>query len=239
MVMATRAPIPWQVPWNKAQIFHFRAGDVIERGDLEADLEAHNAAEVFGFDWQAAFAGGIAALLADDPAGAATLIGIYQAEQGLNKGETLASEEQAGLDQARELLKEHWPAYRALVLREAKRKQLAPTLAFQRYCVGWEGEDLPVCEIGPDGRVKLDVLRKLGSLVLKAGGAFAYGLQYGSAHAKNLEAPSPSDEAPPPSTSDTRRAGGKSAAKSGSATRKKRSRRGSSRSSISGSIAGG
>lgn len=232
MIRTSKAPVRWPVPWDKDRIFLFRAGDVAERAEFEAVLAGEcRAGSVFPFQLSAVFAEGVQALLADDPDGAARLIQIERAEYGLEPGEKLDPLELAALEEVRELLTVHWPAYRTLVAREARRAELAPVVAFRRFCAGWEGEDLPEYKTGPDGEVTPEAMIGVPALILKAGGAFAYSLLYGRGEEveKNSERPLSSGKGRTTSPSRRRRAAGTSPGGGGSKTRSSSSRSGRSR----------
>lgn len=215
MIRISKAPVAWPVPWDDSKGYFFRAGDVLERADFEAELAGeHRAATVYDFEYSAAFAEGVKALLADAPDQAAQLIELEQSAAALEKGETLSPEDQAALVQARELLDQHWPAYRSLTGREERRQQHAPVLAFRRFCTGWEGEGLPEFALGADKQVSLEAMSGLPWLDIKVGGTFAYRLLYGRGGdaEKNSDGPSKPDEGPKTSTSPKPKKGGSSKA---------------------------
>jgi hypothetical protein len=207
MIRASKEPVAWPVPWNLKQTFFFRAGDVIERAELEGDLDGeHRSRAVYPFELQAAFEEGITALLGADSPDGAEFIALSASEAA---GETIAPAQAAQLEAVRETLIGQWPPYKALKAREARRLNIVPVQAFIRYCTGWQGEGLPEFKKGRDGMVSLTLLSDIPDLVLRAGGAFAYSLQYASGETKNSGAPLPSDKGPPTSTSDTHPADGK------------------------------
>ncbi|MEA3033152.1 MAG: hypothetical protein QOH86_1168 [Sphingomonadales bacterium] len=233
MIRTSKAPVAWPVPWREGVKYFFRAGDVIERSEFEAELAGeHRADVVYPFEFAAAFADGVNALLADSPGMAAELIALAQAEAALAPGEKMPAEETADLEAARDLVTQHWPAYRQLVAQDVRRQKVAPTIAFRRYCTGWEGKDMPDFANGADGMVALDALAKLSGLDLKAGGAFAFQLQYGRGKdlEKNSVRPSSPAEGRKTSRSPRPKAGGTSRARGGSKTRSSPRRAGRSKS---------
>lgn len=233
MIRTSKAPVAWPVPWLKGQVFFFRAGGIDERAEFEAVMAGEcRAGNVYPFQLSAAFAEGVRALLHDDPEGAARLIGIDLAAATLERGKKLPADEAAAHAEVRELLTEHWPAYRVLVAREARRNELAPVVAFRRFCEGWKGDGLPEFKKDVFGEVDPEVMRELSGLAIKGGGAFAYSLLYatGEEVEKNSERPLSSGKGRTTSSSPRRKAGGKSTAKSGRRTPSSSSRAGRSRS---------
>lgn len=229
MIATSTAPVRFVPSWFDADdpaspVFYLRAGSVIERGLLEAELSGeYRAAPVYDFQLAGAFADGIAALLADDP-GRDTLIALAASEAALKEGETLDATERQMLAQARAILAEHWPAYRSLLAQLARRRQLLPLVALRRFCAGWENvtnDDRPVAFArGLDGLVSLDAAGALPELVMKVVGAYAYDLLYPGAHLKNSAAPAKSAAARRTSRSGAASQGaGKSRAKNTRKTR--------------------
>lgn len=241
MIRISKEPVRWKVPWDDSRCYFFRAGDVLERADFEAELAGeYRAGTVYPFQYSLAFAEGVRALLADSPDQAAQLIELEQSEAALQLGESLPAEDVAALAQARELLDQYWPAYRALTGRDERRHEIAPVLAFRRFCTGWEGEGLPEFALGADRQVSLETMAALPGLDIKAGGSFAYRLLHGRGGEteKNSDGPLPSGKGPKTSPSPKRKAGGGSkgpATRTG--TRSSGSRPGRSTSSTSGSPA--
>jgi hypothetical protein len=188
LIAAGKEPIHWDVPWGDTRRRYFvRAGSIEERSHMEADLAGPmRAREVYDFQLGAAFASGVQALLPDNPDDAARLIDLEQTERA---GENLAPDEVGTLAEARDLLTEHWPAYRQLISQASRRAQFAPLVAFRRFCTGWEGEGLPPFKRGIDGQVDMETVAALPDIERKAVGAFAYALQYGLA----LKQPVPDD----------------------------------------------
>jgi hypothetical protein len=241
MIRISKAPVAWPVPWDDGRRYFFRAGDVLERADFEAELAGeHRAGNVYPFEYAAVFAEGVRALLADSPDQAAQLIELAQSEAALEKDETLPAEDVAALAQARELLEQYWPAYRALTGRDERRHEIAPVLAFRRFCTGWEGEGLPDFALGADRQVSLETMAALPSLDIKAGGSFAYRLLYGRGGdaEKNSDGPLPSGKGPTTSPSPGPKGAGRSRVPARpKRTRSSGSRPGRSTSSTSGSTA--
>jgi len=201
---------------EKAPVYLIRPGSVIERSLVEAELAGeYQAGRVFAFELLEAFQKGVRALLPDDPE-ADQLVSLAAAEAG---GETLSAEEARQVADARVALGEHWPDYRALNARIARRKEIAPVLALRRFCVGWENVEVPFAR-GPDGLVTLDALARLDPLEMLSAGNHAYGLLFPGELEGNSPPPSQSDDGPTTSTSDAPSpAAGKSKARSGRKTR--------------------
>jgi hypothetical protein len=206
-------------PWFKGEgspTFLVRAGSVIERAQIEAELAGeHLAGRVFAFEMLDAYRKGVTALLepGDDRD---QLLALADAETG---GEPLPADEAKLLADARAELARHWPPYRDLMGRMARRKEIAPIIALRRFCVGWENVTEVTFARGPDGFVPLDVLARLDPLEMLSAGNFAYGLLYPGEMEGNSQRPSQSDESPPPSTSDApSKAGGRSKGRGGRRT---------------------
>lgn len=234
MIRLNKASVAFPIPWASDVHFMLRAGDVIERGELEADLAEHRAGRVFDFQLTEAFESGCDALLDGRPEDMERIREAVAAEQD---GETLSKEDAAGLALAREAVQSSWPPYRTLTAQAARRNELVPTLAFQRFCTGWAGEGLPDFEKSPDGLVSLEVMGRIEPVLLRMAGMRAYQMLYSTGEEKNSEPPLQSDKSPRPSTSDKSKKVGKSAKTTGRKTRSSTSARGSSRSSTSGLIA--
>jgi hypothetical protein len=208
MIRTSTAAVAWPVPGFPDTHFMIRAGDVIERGELEADLTELGADRVYDFQLKEAFEAGVAALLKDSPEDAERVLGIAAM---VEEEAILPPEDRALLDTAIAAVQTHWPAYRALKKQAALRNELIPTLAFQRFCSDWKGKDLPAPKKGMDGRVTLEVMQEIPSYLLRAAGMRAYQLLWTVGSAGNSARPLQSDKSPPPSTSDTSPADGTSA----------------------------
>lgn len=219
-----------------APILHLRAGDVIERGVMEAELAGpHRAGQVWGFELRQAVRAGVIALLADDP-DLDRLLGLIEAE-GEGEADTLSADDKVLLAGIRNILAECWPEYRDLVAQLERRRAIAPIVALKRYCVAMEVAGVDFA-LGRDGQVSDATLAQLEPFLLTVAGNRAYQLQQPRGLEGNSPRPSPSDASPKPSGSaGTSRAGGRSAARAGRKTPGSRSRRGSGQSSTSGSTA--
>lgn len=222
---------PWLEGKDDAPVYRIRAGNVFERGNLEAELSGtHRAGRVFGFEMIDAFQQGIVNLLADDPE-RETLVALVLQDAA---GETLAEADRQTLIRARDVLAEHWPDYAALVAQSERRRELAPILAFRRFCVGWENVAAEYRR-GSDALIPMDVLATVDPLEMLAAGNYAYGLLYAAGQERNFPQPSKSDAAPETSPSaGSSKEDGTSGASAGRKTPGSRSRRGSGRSSTSG-----
>lgn len=182
-----RAPyIPaWLAEEASPPKFHIRAGSIMERDEFEGQLEGEDAGAVYPFQMQQAAIEGLTALLSEDEA--AGLVELVRADMG---GEDLSPADRAKLKTTADLLTKHWPEYRELRQREARRNNLLRTLAFMRWCDGWENvtDDAgqPVAyERDRLGVIPDEVLRRIPFLLLRAAGWEAYARQYGRIEAKN------------------------------------------------------
>lgn len=233
--LSTREPQRFTPLWRQSEaeppVFLLRAGSVIERATLEAELAGqYQAGRVFAFELLQAFADGVNHLLAGDE-GRHEVLALAQSEAG---GETLAPAEAQMLAEVRDVLAEHWPAYRALRTRMERRREIAPILAFRRFCVGVENVGIAFAR-GADGLVKLDVVGAIDPLELMAAGNASYAALYAGDQSGNSPRPSKSVEGQTISNSGAASSGdGTSPAGGGRKARSSRSRRGSGRSSTSG-----
>ena len=247
MILTSKgATTPYTPPWMcrddgtpkpGAPVLHLRAGDVIERGQMEAELAGpHRAAQVWGFELRHAVRSGVLALLADDP-DIDRLLGLIEAE-GEGDAAVLDAADRELLAGVRKILGEYWPEYRDLVAQLERRRAIAPIVALKRYCVGMQVEGVTF-DLGRDGQVSDATMSQLEPFLLTLAGNRAYEIQQPRGLEGNSPRPSPSDDSPKPSGSDaTSTAGGRSGASAGRKTPGSRSRRGSGRSSTSGSSAG-
>lgn len=238
MIRTSKAPVAVPLPWDTGVSFMIRAGDVIERGEFEAELAANGAPRVYDFQLREVFVGGVKALLGDSPEDAARIEEIADADAALENDDKIDPADEALLTSAREQVQAHWPPYRAMIAAAARRQELIPVLAFQRFCTGWTGDDeLPAYRKAADGALSLEVVGEMPALVLRVIGMKAYQMLHATADASNSAPRLPSDKSPRPSTSGTPRKVGTSRAKSGAKTRSSSSRKTASRSSTSGSNA--
>lgn len=227
MILAsTTETVPFTPDWLKekpsAPIFHLRAGSVIERGQMEAELAGpHRAAKVWGYELRGAIISGVQALLAGDP-DFDHLMGLIASE---NEEDFNPSEEDKRLlAGTRAVLSEHWPEYRDLIAQMERRREIAPIIALRRFCTGWENctseSDAPVpFARDRDGMVSDVALRGLKWLELINAGNRAFSLQYGAGEEKNSPPPPPSEGGlEPMSSDDASKAAGKSKAKGGRKT---------------------
>lgn len=218
--MDTKTNMPftpsWRVGDDDAPKFYFRRGSVIERSAAEAELSGeHQAGRVFMFEIINAVRAGVMALLADDPELDRVLELIDREKDG---DETIDPAGRQVLLGVKSVLAEHWPEYRELLARKARRQEIAPVLMFRRFCTGWEKVGAPFAK-GMDGFVTDDALAAVDPLELIAAGNHCYGLQYDTGPKANFPQPSPSDAAPATSNSgDGSREGGESTATTGQKT---------------------
>lgn len=186
----------WLVETENPPTFLLRAGSVLERELMEADLAAdQRAGPVWPWELREAMTGGLRALAGPD---ADALIALV-AQEGA--GEPVSEEDAAMLVAACETLAEHWPPYRKLRAQMERRAVLLPLVAFRRFCCGWEGVDVSFSRTA-DRLVSPAAMGSVDPMVLRAAGVRAYGLQYGTGEEKNSEPPSPSDEVAVTSSSD-------------------------------------
>lgn len=215
-----------------APIFYLRAGDVIERGALEAKLSAppYLAGRVYSFELRSAIRDGVRELLAGDPGQEEVLALIALEEDGVEEV-TLTAKDKALLGQVREILAKCWPPYVDLLGQLERRRELAPLLAFRQFCVGIEKKGVTF-SLDRFGQVSDATMKQIDQLDLLAAGNRAYGLLYPPTDAeKNSEGPSPSGDGQETSPSaDPSAEAGSSAPTSGKKTRASRSRSGRSRS---------
>ncbi len=218
MIRTTKAPVAFPVPWGEGNAhFMLRAGDVIERGVVEAELAEFGAGRVFDFQLEECFAEGIAVLLADSPDDVER---IREVSAAAAEDETsLAAEDKALLDGAREAVRAHWAPFRSLMAQAALRNELVPTLAFRRFCSGWEGKNLPAFTRSVDGMVSLDVMGEVPPVLIRIAGLRAYQMLWASASAGNSAPLLQSGKSLRPSNSDASKKAGTSGAKSGRKTR--------------------
>lgn len=201
---------PWydQTP-DEAPVYLIRPGSVFDRDELEAELVARRAGRVLDLMLYEAARNGVRAWkLGDDEGRFLELIDQHQAGQVEDPAEV------ALFTQLEAMLVENWPPYGELYRQQARRRQMAPTIAALMFLRGWEngpGE----FKSGVDGRVTADTLKLIPPLDLKAIGAKAYHLLYGEDDtAKNSEPPSKSASARKTSASASSRRGARKGGKS-------------------------
>lgn len=210
--MDTTSKLPFTPAWlvgeDKPPKYYFRRGSVIERSLAEAELSGeHQAGRVFMFEIVNAVRAGVMALLADDPELGSVLELIDREKDG---DETIDAAGRQLLLGVKSVLAEHWPEYRELLARKARRQEIAPILLFRRFCTGWENVAAEFAK-GMDGFVTDAALAAIDPLELIAAGNHCYGLQYDTGSKANFPQPSPSADAPEISSSDdTSRADGAS-----------------------------
>lgn len=181
IALSTAEPVRFTPPFMAAKadapVFLIRPGSVVERAQLEAALAAppYNAGRVFPWDLADAAADAARALLTGDDLGQ-VLDALAAMKASLGVGDLPDDQRQLliGIDDA---LTTQWPEYAALRQQEARRNELLPLLAAQRFLVGWEGIEAPFTR-GKDGRASDDALRILGQFFLPLVGREAYRLLY-------------------------------------------------------------
>lgn len=169
---------------DKSPKFFVKLASILDRDQFDAELDGvHRAAEVPSFRLRDIAIEGLNALLGDE---AADLGALVLAQYG---GEQLPPDEVARLKTVFDILAEHWPEYRAAREQEARRNRILPTLAFVRWCDGWENltdkDDAPVDYARDKGAIPDAVLRRISPIVLRAVGVEAYRVQFGQGTAGN------------------------------------------------------
>lgn len=187
----------WRRDDPDAPAFLLRAGSVIERESLEAELAGeHRAGRVWPYELANVLCDAFRAIGGED---VGLLVGLVEREQSaaLMGGEKLDDTDQATLDGARQVAIEYWPDYAALVAQMQRRELLLPILAFRRFCVGWENVK-GTFKRGLGGVVDDSALKSVDPLHMRAAGIEAYNLLYLDPSAeKNSAAPLPSSDSPP------------------------------------------
>jgi hypothetical protein len=194
------AAIPFTPSWLTDEpdppVYRLRAGSVIERELMEAELAGEfSAGTVYQWELHAAILAGFEHLGGDDAEGLVELANMELA------GAEMDDAQRATLADAKRVLQQHWPEYRALTAQMERRNTLLPVVAFRRFCVGWENvvqrADGGVSFArGPDGCVAEVALKRVDPLHLRAAGIRAYSIQYGAGMEKNSDAPSRSGDGP-------------------------------------------
>lgn len=190
--------IPYTPPWlqpaegeeRKAPLprFDLRLGSIVERDAFDAELEGKwRAKQVPAFLMLEVAVRGLHALLPPDDA--AQLEELLRAAHAPD-AEALGQAELQQVKEAEEILAEHWTEYRLLVEQNARHDRIAPTLAFQRWCAGWDNVmDDAGASIAYErtalGEIPDATLRRLSPLAIRAAGYRALNLQYGAGEAKN------------------------------------------------------
>lgn len=171
---------------EKLPVYFLRAGSVLERDEFEAELDGrYHAGEVFSFQLMQIALEGVRALLPEEDA--APLCELIQSDFG---GNDLDTKDRAQVKGVLDVLRLHWPEYQAASEQEARRSRILPTVAFLRWCDGWENvtdkEGKPVeYARTPLGLIPDDVQRRLDYTHIRSAGLEAWALQYGRAQAKN------------------------------------------------------
>ena len=185
---AASAAEPFTPKWLEgsagAPVIFIRAGDIIERQLMEAELSgpAYNAGETWPWEKHSALIDGISAFAGEDTA---HLVALAETAA---KGELVDPGEVQLLQQVTQSIAQHFPAYRALVEREERRRAILPMVAFCRYVVRWDNVDgAPVR--GINGFIDPASLTLIDPLLLRVAGMEAYDRQYGLSARKNSDAP--------------------------------------------------
>lgn len=235
ILTTTNKTVPFKAPWRQddpeAPVFHFRAGSVIERGLMEAEIAGvYRAGLVHGYELRAAVQSGIETLLAEDP-DQGRVLELFEEElqHEIAKGEAnskglaepedpLSAADRRLLTDVRSVLAQHWPDYRDLSAQIERRRAVAPIVALKWFCVNIEGPKVAF-EKGTDGQVSETTLATLDPLEMAIAGNRAFALQYGQGEEKNSVRPSPSDDSQKPiAMAAPSKGAGKSAARGGAKT---------------------
>lgn len=216
-ILTSTQAVPFKMPWlendPEAVTYYLRAGTVIERGLMEAEISGeHRAALVHGYELRSAVTSGIETLLDGDPE-RDRVLELFEQElehetekvAAKAKGEPepadpLTGDDRRLLGEVRNILAEHWPEYRALAAQMERRRAVAPIVALKRFCVNIVGPGIKFTK-GVDGMVSDKTLAALDPQEMSVAGSRAFGLQYGTGEEKNSERPSPSDDNPKPTNS--------------------------------------
>lgn len=245
LISDARTPVRYTPPWvqdSDPPVFFLRAGTVIERELFEADLAGRfNARVVYAHELRDAMLSGLRQFADADDLDRLMAVALA----GLS-GKLENDADTAVYSALETQMRENWPPYHALCQRLETRRALIPTLAFMKFCTGWEfvfAADTPDGE-APEplvyardgiGLVDQDVMRRLDPLMMRAAGNQAYqmlGVMPGQR--KNSAPPSRSggdkgtSTSPPPkpaSTAKAARKGGSSTGRSGGKTRSRSSRK--------------
>jgi len=198
---STTDPVKFTPSWlakeDNPPIFYLRAGSSIERGLMEAELAGeHMAGEIGSHEVREAVLNGVEQLFAGD-AEYDRIVSVVTAEPEEVDAFTLG--DKALSEAVYRMLGTHWAPYRELLARRARRQQLAPLIALQRFCAGWENVktekgDLIAFARDPRGFVSEAALVKLPRYDMLAAGNRAYAMQFGGGEEKNSEQPSASGE---------------------------------------------
>lgn len=205
-----------ETPKPGASVFHLRAGGVIERSQLEAELSGKfGAGRVYGFELRQAIRNGVVALLANDPE-FDRVIGLIDTDaEAAAGGDAMDAADAYLFAEIRSVLATSWPEYRDLVAQLERRRELAPVLAFRRFCTGWQNVSAAHV-VGPDRCITDAALRGVDPLEMLSAGNRAYSLLYADEQAGNSARPGSSAKDPPTSPSaDTSTAAGTSTADAG------------------------
>jgi len=169
---------------DSVPVFQIALATVIERDQFDAELEGtYRAGEIARFQLRDVAIEGIEALLGED---GGELVALLQSQYA---GEDMSPIEEAKLKTATDILAESWPDYAAAREQEARRNRILPTLAFVRWCHGWDnlsdvhGEPLAYERVKntiPDA-----VLRRVPPIMIRSVGVEAYRQQYGQGQAGN------------------------------------------------------
>ena len=195
---AIRFTPTWMQGQPDAPVFLLRAGDVLERELMQADLAGeYQAGEIWPWDMRDTIVDGIREF---GGSGTEDLLLIAEC---MYAGETPDKAQAAIYASTLAVLAKYWPPYRELLAQQHRREVMAPIVAFRRFCIGWENVKATYRR-GVDQLVDKTVLIDIDPMVLRAAGATAYSLQWGQSAEKNSGSPSTSDEGPKTSNTANR-----------------------------------
>lgn len=172
--------------------FRIRMASLVERGEFDAELEGrHGASPVPPFVMLDTAIAGVHALLGgEDAAQLEELLRSFHGDAASEDRAEVSKEERAQLAEIEAVLAKSWPAYRQLVERNARYRNLMPLLAFQRFIDDWaniegiDGKPVPY-ERDKSGLIPDAILRRIHPALIFAAGNRAYNFQYGVGEEKN------------------------------------------------------
>lgn len=193
----TAAAVPFKPVWRKdaslTPTFMLRAGSILERGAMEAELTGeHRAGIVYVFEERDVLTQGANACLAESPH-LSRVLQLIQISGDEKEEAVLSDDDKELLDETRKGLAEVWKPYRDLRAQAARRNELMPIVALQRFCVDIRGEAITFSR-EPDGRIADATFAGLASFDIMLAGREAYSMQYGRGDQGKSQPGSPSAE---------------------------------------------
>lgn len=186
----------WLAGRADAPVYLLRAGSLIERGQLEAELRGRYQAGLVDPAELMEVASAGAAVLWKGDAALDRILALLTADD-----DERTDDDRVFMTEVGRLLTAHWPDYAVLSEQSQRRIELVPLLAFQRFCVGWENVAAAFV-VGRDGRVSDESMRAIPDPEMKMAGLQAWRLLWGMEQEGNFERPAPSENGPQTSPSD-------------------------------------